>query len=69
VLAGLTKILLVVAPVLQLYVLAPLDEIVAELPAQMAVGVTTGASVGDGVIVMEIMAELVQPDALAPITV
>lgn len=56
-------------PGFHVYVVAPVDVKVAELPAQIAVGLLTAVNVGVGVTCTVTVRVLRQPDALAPVTV
>ena len=77
VVAGVTVIAVVVAPVLQAYVPPPVPVKVADAPAQMMpslltvpeVSATVIPGVGNGLTVMVVVAEAVQPAALVTVTV
>jgi len=55
-------------PGLQLYVLAPLAEIVELCPMQMAAGVAVAVTVGSGLTVTVTVAIPEQPNAVVPVT-
>jgi len=77
VVAGVTMIEVVVAPVLQAYEVPPVPLRVADAPAQMIpsllvvpeVSATVIPGVGNGLTVMVVVAEAVQPAALVTVTV
>ena len=77
VVAGVTVIAVVVAPVLQEYEVPPVPVRVAEAPAQMIpsllvvpeVSATVIPVVGKGLTVMVVVAEAVQPFAFVTVTV
>ena len=77
VVAGVTMIEVVVAPVLQAYEVPPVPLRVADAPAQMMpsllvvpeVSATVIPGVGNGLTVMVVVAEAVQPAALVTVTV